>query len=84
MDRCSTGPDTQKGKVLGKRVRECGMDMYTLYLKWIINKDLLYSTYSFAQCYVAAWMAREFGGEWMHVYVWLSLFTVHLKPSPHC
>ena len=44
MDRCSTGPDTQKGKVLGKRVRECGMDMYTLYLKWRINKDLLYST----------------------------------------
>jgi len=26
-------------------VREAGMDRYTLlYLKWIINKDLLYST----------------------------------------
>ena len=26
-------------------VRESGMDMYTqLYLKWITNKDLLYST----------------------------------------
>ena len=65
-------------------VRDFGKVMYTLlYLKWITNKDLLYSTYSFAQCYVAAWMAREFGGEWMHVYVWLSLFTVHLKLSQH-
>ena len=31
------------------------MDMYTLlYLKWITNKDLLYSTGDSAQCYVAA------------------------------
>ena len=46
------------------RVREFGMDMYTLlYLKWITNKDLLYSTGSSAQCYVAAWMEAEFGGE---------------------
>ena len=36
-------------------VREFGMDMYTaLYLKWITNKDLLYSTGNSAQCYVAA------------------------------
>ena len=45
-------------------VREFGMDMCTLsYLKWITNKDLLYSTCSSAQCYVAAWMGEEFGGE---------------------
>ena len=38
------------------------MDMYTLlYLKY--NKDLLYSTGNSAQCYVAAWMGREFGKE---------------------
>ena len=36
-------------------VMEFGMDMYTLlYLKWITNKDLLYSTWNSAQCYVAA------------------------------
>ena len=30
------------------------MDMYTLlYLKWITNKDLLYSTGNSAQCYVS-------------------------------
>ena len=44
-------------------VREFGKDMYTLlYFKWI-NKDLLYSTGNSAQCYVAAWMGGEFGGE---------------------
>ena len=31
-----------------------------LYSKWIINKDLLYSTGNSAQQYVAAWMGREF------------------------
>ena len=64
--------------------RKFGMAMYTLLcLKWITNKDLLYGTWNFAQCYVAAWMGGKFGGEWMHVYVWLSPFAVHLKPS-HC
>ena len=33
-------------------VREFGIDMCTLlYLKWIANKDLLYSTGNFAQYY---------------------------------
>ena len=54
--------------------------MYTLlYLKWITNKFLLYNTGTSAQCYVAAWMGGEFEGEWIHVYAWLSLFTVHPK-----
>ena len=58
--------------------------MYTLlYLKWIINKNLLYSTGNSAQCYMAAWMGGEFGGKWIHVYVWLSPFTVRLKLSQH-
>ena len=26
--------------------------------------------------YVPAWMGVEFGGEWIHVYVWLNSFTV--------
>ena len=50
-------------------LREFGLDMYTLiYLKWIANKVLLYSIRSSAQCYVAAWMGGESGGEWIHVY----------------
>ena len=60
------------------------MDMYTLlYLKWITSKVVLYSTGNSAQCYVAAWMRGEFGGEWIHVYVWLSPFAVYLKLSQH-
>ena len=52
-----------------RMVMELGMDMYTvLYLQWITNKDLLYSTGKFAQCYVAAWMGGELVGEWVHVY----------------
>jgi len=46
------------------------MDMCTLlYLKWITNKDLPYSIGNSAQCYAAAWMGGELGGEWMHVFV---------------
>ena len=56
------------------------MDMHTrLYLKWITNRDLTYSTGNSAQCYVAAWMGGEFGAEWIHVRTWLSPFAVHLK-----
>ena len=33
---------------------------------------------------MAAWMGGEFGGEWIHVYVWLNPFTVHLKLSQTC
>ena len=66
-------------------VREFGMDMCTfLYLKWVTNKDLLYSAGNSAQSYVAAWMRGGFGGTWIHVYAWLSPFTVHLKLSQHC
>ena len=66
-------------------IRKFGMDMNTLlYLKWITNKNLLYSTGNSAQCYVAAWMGGEFGGEWIHVYVWLSPFDVHMRLSQCC
>ena len=65
--------------------REFGMGMYTLlHLKWIANKDLLYSTGNSAQCYVAAWMGEGFGGERVHVYVWLSPFAFHPSLSQHC
>ena len=59
-------------------------DMYTLlYFNWITSKDLLCSTGNFAQCYVAAWMGERFEGEWIHAYVSLSPFTVHLKLSQY-
>ena len=46
------------------------INMYTLlYLKWITNKDLLYSTGNSVPRYRAAWMQGEFEEEWIHVYV---------------
>ena len=58
--------------------------MYTLLcFKWITNAALLYSRGNSAKCYVAAWRGGEFG-EWIHVYVWLRPFAVHLKLSQHC
>ena len=48
-----------------------------LYLEWIANKDVLSSTVNSAQCYMAAWMGGEFGGEWIQEYVWMSPFAVH-------
>ena len=61
------------------------MDMYTLLsLKWITSRDPLCSTGNSAQCYVAAWMGGESGGEWILVYVRLNPFTVQLKLLQHC
>ena len=61
-------------KISSQKIQNIGL-MYTykiilLYLKWITNKDLLYSTWNSAQCYVAAWMGGEFGREWIHVYLY--------------
>ena len=51
-----------------------------LHLKWITNKNLLYSTWNSAQCYVPAWMGGEFVGEWMHG--WASLVAQLVKNPP--
>ena len=49
-------------------VRDFGKVMYTLlYLKWITNKGLLYSTWNSAQCYVPACMGR---GSWKNGYMY--------------
>ena len=39
---------------------------------------------NFAQHYVPAWMGVGVGGEWIHVFVWLSPFPVQLKLPQHC
>ena len=55
----------------GGTVREFGVDVYTLlYLKWITNKDLLWSRGNSAQGYVAAWMGGQSGGECIHIYIY--------------
>ena len=66
-------------------VKEFGLDLYTLlYLRWITNSDLLYSTGNSAQCYVAVWVGGELGEEWIHGYACLSPLALHLKRSQHC
>ena len=67
-------------------VREFEMDRYTLlYLKWITNHELLYFLHlELCSVLCAAWLGGESGGEWIHVYVWLSPFTGHLKLSQYC
>ena len=56
-------------------VREFAIYTCTLfYLKWIINKDLLYSTGNSVQCYGAAWMGGEFEGNgYMYMHGWVPL-----------
>ena len=50
------------------------MKYWLLYLKWISNKNLLYSKWNYAQCYVPARMGAGVGGELIHVYVCESLY----------
>ena len=59
-------------------VKECGTDMYTLlYLKWITNKDLLYSTWNCLCLMLCGSLdGRGVWGEWTHVYIWLSPFML--------
>ena len=66
-------------------VRDFGNVMYTLLcLKWINSKDLWCSVWCSAQCCVPAWMGGVFGGDWIHVRIGLSPFSVHLKLPQHC
>ena len=51
-------------------VREFGVDMHTLLdLKWITNKDLLYSTRNSSQYSVITYMGKGSGKEWTYVSV---------------
>ena len=44
----------------------------------------IYSTWNSTQYYVPVWMGGYLGVEWIHVYVWLSPFTIHLTLSQNC
>ena len=49
-------------------VKDFGKVIYTLlYLKWMTNKNLLYSKWNSAQCYEPAWMGGGFRGEQIYV-----------------
>ena len=66
-------------------VKDFGMDRYTLlYLKWITNKDLLYVQGTLLNVMWQSGRKGSFGGKWIHAYVRLNIFIVHLKLSQHC
>ena len=69
---------------VGKRYRVWDQHVHTAIFKTDNHLGPTYSTGNSAQSYVAARMGREFGREWIHVYLWLSPFAVHLKLSQHC
>ena len=58
--------------------------MHTAVFNTDHQQGLWCSAWNSAQGRVAAWMEGEFGGEWLHVYVWLSFFLVHLKLLQRC
>ena len=66
-------------------VKEFGMDMYELlYVKWITNKDLLYSTWNSVQCYVAAWMGEVLGENgYMYMFDWGSWHCTGDRDQDH-
>ena len=60
----------------GGVVMEFGVDMYTLlYLKWVINKDLLYGTGNTVQCYVLittnSWEKNLKKNIYMYIYIYI-------------
>ena len=55
-----------------------------LYLKWITNKDYCIAQGTLPNVMWQPGWKRSLGGEWIHVYVWLSPFAVYLKLSQHC
>ena len=62
-EACAINFQKKKKKIMVARSLDV---MYTLlHLKWITDK--FYDTWNFAQCYVTAWMAELFGGDWIYV-----------------
>ena len=69
----------------GKRmVRDFGKVMYMLLsLKWITSKDLHTAQGTLFKVMWQPGWGGGFGGEWIHMCVWLSPFAVHLKLPEH-
>ena len=61
---------------LVRELRSHRLHSMVKYLKWITNKDLLYSKRNSAQYYAATWIGVEFGEEWIYVHTWVSSFAI--------
>ena len=74
LKRNDTNVLTKQNETHRLREQTYGCLHTLLYLNWITKKDLLCNTGNSAQRYVTACMGAKFGGEWIHVYVWLRPF----------
>ena len=78
----------------GEINQEFGINIYTLlYIKWVNNKDLLYSTENYTQYLVITYNGKESEKEYInniyiythtHTYIYLNHFAVHLKLTKLC
>ena len=61
--------------------REFGIDMYTLlYLKWITNKDLLYSTGNYTLYFVISYKGKESEKEYIflkYIYYIYNIYYIY-------
>ena len=60
------------------------LHVYISVLKMDNQQGPTVSTGNSAQCYMAAWMGGEFGGERIHVSAWMRPFSIYLRLSQHC
>ena len=59
-----------KGESGGGINQEFGINIYTLlYIKYITNKDLLYSTENYTQYFVITYMGKESEKEYIYIYI---------------
>ena len=62
-------PDSTKNNI-AQVTEEFGVDRDTRpYLKWITNKELLYTAEKSAQCYITTEVGKESEEEYIHLYV---------------
>ena len=60
------------------------IDTYTLlilFIKWITNKNLLYSTRNSIQCCVVTKLRRKFKREGIYIYIYM---YIYMADSLHC
>ena len=62
--------------------QEFGINRYTVpYIKWINNKDLLYNTGDYIQYLIITYNGKEFGEEYIYVYVCIHVHTLNITES---
>ena len=93
MYKTEIDPKTQKKKIMvtkkrrGEINQECGINIYTLiYIKQIINNNLLYSTENYTHYFVIIYKEKESEKEYVCIYTHIkpTHFSVHVKLTQHC